>query len=210
MFSRGLSPKTQTNLDRLSRVDFVKKYYLSGGTAAALHLGHRLSYDLDWFSPIPVHPNVIFSGLTPLGRLSIQQNDQGTFNGSLNGVKLIFFIYPYKLLYPPIVYQGIKVADLRDISCMKLDAVSSRGKKRDFIDLFFISQKYSLEEQLRFFERRYEKQDVSIKHIIDSLVYFNDAENDALPEMFKPVNWQQVKHYFEREVKLLAKQWGIG
>lgn len=210
MFSRGLSPKTQKNLDLLSRVDFVKKYYLSGGTAAALHLDHRLSFDLDWFSPTPVHPNVIVADLTPLGRLSIQQNDQGTFNGSLNGVKLSFFIYPYKLLYPAVDYQGIKVADLRDIACMKLDAVSSRGKKRDFIDLYFISQKYSLVEQLRFFERRYEKQDVSIKHIIDSLVYFNDAENDAMPKMFKPVNWQQVKHFFEGEALRLARSWGIG
>jgi len=209
VFSRGLSPKTQKNLDLLKRADFVKKYYLSGGTAAALHLGHRLSFDLDWFSPTPAHPNVIFAGLNPLGKLKIIQNDEGTFNGSLNGIKLSFFIYPYKLLYPAVSYQGIKVADLRDIACMKLDAVSSRGKKRDFIDLFFISRKYKLEEQLRFFERRYEKQDISIKHIIDSLVYFNDAEDDDLPSMFKPVDWEKVKQYFQAQVKQLAKEWGL-
>lgn len=209
MFSRGLSPKTQKNLDLLKRADFVKKYYLSGGTATALHLGHRLSFDLDFFSQNPVIPNVIFAGLNPLGKLKIIQNDAGTFNGSLNGIKLSFFIYPYKLLYPTVNYQGIKVADLRDIACMKLDAVSSRGKKRDFIDLFFISRKYKLEEQLRFFKRRYEKQEVSMKHIIDSLVYFNDAEDDDSPEMLVPVDWKQVKQYFQAQVKQLAKEWGL-
>lgn len=209
MFSRGLSPKTQKNLDLLKRADFVKKYYLSGGTATALHLGHRLSFDLDFFSRNPVIPNVIFAGLNPLGKLKIIQNDADTFNGSLNGIKLSFFIYPYKLLYPTVNYQGIKVADLRDIACMKLDAVSSRGKKRDFIDLFFISRKYTLEEQLRFFERRYEKQEVSIKHIIDSLVYFNDAENEDLPEMLVPLDWEEVKRYFQAQVKELAKERGL-
>lgn len=194
----------------LNRLDFVRRYFLAGGTACALHLGHRLSFDLDWFSERPVEPRVIVANLKDLGKLEVLQNDEGTFNGSFNGVKLSFFIYPYPLLFPLHDYEGIKLADIKDIACMKLDAIGRRGTKRDFIDLYFICKDYRLDYLLELYEQKFAKYNVPVWHAVKSLNYFAAAEKDDLPEMLQPVNWNHVKHFFETEAFRLAKKWGIG
>ena len=210
MFQQGVSRQTASNLALLSQVDFVKKYFLAGGTTAALHLGHRLSYDLDFFSENPVEPRVIVASLKDLGNLKVLQNDEGTFNGSFNQVKLSFFVYPYPLLFPLIDYQGIKLADIRDIGCMKLDAISRRGTKRDFIDLYFICKQHDLAKQLKWYERKFEKYSVPTWHVVKSLSYFKDADKNKLPKMLKSVDWQEVKRFFTKKAIRLAKEWGVG
>lgn len=138
MFTRGLSQQTQKNLAILSKISFVNNYYLAGGTALSLHFGHRFSNDLDFFSQKPDKPQTIIANLKDVGELEVFQNNAGTFNGQLNKVELSFFIYPYKTILPLVDYKNINVASVTDIACMKLDAISSRGTKRDFIDLYAI------------------------------------------------------------------------
>ncbi len=210
MFAKGVSKQIRNNLAVLSRLDFVRRYFLAGGTACALHLGHRLSFDLDFFSERPVEPRIIVANLKDLGELEVFQNDEGTFNGSFNGVKLSFFIYPYPLLFPFHDYEEVKLADIKDIACMKLDAIGRRGTKRDFIDLYFICKKYNLDYLLELYEQKFAKYNVPVWHAVKSLSYFADAEKNDLPEMLEPVNWAQVKHFFETESFRLTKNWGIG
>lgn len=208
MFIRGLSKQTQANLESLKNLSFVKKYYLAGGTALSLHFGHRFSYDLDFFSLTPERKEIIRSGLSSLGSLEILQNDEGTFNGKLDSVKLSFFIYPYKLLVPAVDFNGIAVADIPDISSMKIDAISSRGTKRDFIDLYFICNKFKpLEELFLLFEKKYSGVKFNMLHIIKSLVYFVDAEDQEMPEMIEKVSWEEVKKFFENEVVRLGRKY---
>lgn len=209
MFQQGISKPTQDGLAILSQVKFVGEYFLAGGTACALYLGHRLSFDLDFFSAKPVEPRIIIKSLKDLGKVEVYQNDEGTFNGKFNQVKLSFFVYPYRMLFPFREYCGVKMADLKDIACMKLDAISRRGTKRDFIDLFFICKQFNLGELLKLFEKKFEKLNVPIWHVIKSLIYFEDAERDELPEMLKSVNWEEVKQYFEVQVKQLAQEAGL-
>ena len=210
MFEKGISSQTKRNLAVLAKLKFVRRYFLAGGTACALHLGHRLSFDLDWFSDKPVEPRVIVANLKNLGKLEVLQNDEGTFNGSFNGVKLSFFIYPYPLLFPLYDYAGIKLADIKDIACMKLDAIGRRGTKRDFIDLYFICKNYRLDYLLELYEQKFAKYNVPVWHAVKSLGYFADAEKDELPQMLKSVDWNHIKHFFETEALRLAKNWGIG
>lgn len=201
MFTRGLSKQTQKNLESLKSLSFVKNYYLAGGTALSLHFGHRTSYDLDFFSQTPATPEIIRSQLSNLGNLEIFQNNEGTFNGVLNGVKLSFFIYPYPLLRPTLDFAGIKVADVLDIACMKIDAISSRGTKRDFIDLYFICQKTkTINELLELYSQKYKSAKFNKLHIIKSFVYFNDAENDVMPEMIEKISWEKVKKFFVENI----------
>lgn len=207
MFTKGLSPKTQSNLESLTALSFVNKYYLAGGTALALHFGHRFSHDLDFFSQNPESTQIIRGGLEGRGKLEIIQNDFGTFNGILNDVKISFFVYKYPLLYSPKLYKSIKIADVLDIACMKLDAVSSRGTKRDFIDLFFICQKTSLSKILSLYLKKYALVKVNRLHIIKSLVYFVDAENDPMPQMIGKASWGEVKVFFEKEAVRLGKKY---
>lgn len=197
MFTKGLSQATQKNLESLKKAAFVKNYYLAGGTSLSLHFGHRFSNDLDFFSQTPAAPEIIRSQLSILGNLEIFQNDEGTFNGTLNKVKLSFFIYPYNLLKPALDFNGLKIADIADIACMKIDAISSRGTKRDFIDLYFICEKFKpIDELLNFYSKKYAPVKFNKLHIIKSLVYFDDAENNIMPKMIEKIDWKEIKRYF--------------
>ncbi len=202
MFTRGLSGQTQKNLESLNNISFVNKYYLAGGTALSLHFGHRFSYDLDFFSQTPVNPLSLRTELVNAGNLEILQNEEGTFNGVLNGVKLSFFIYPYPLLYKTITFKEVNIAHTLDIACMKVDAISSRGTKRDFIDLFFIVRKVKrIRDILKLYSQKYKSAKFNILHILKSLVYFSDAEVDKMPQMIEKTDWDEVKQFFVREVK---------
>ena len=115
-------------------------------------------------------------------------------------------VYPYPLLAKPTELSGIPIADLLDLGLMKLIAISQRGTKRDFVDLYFICQHgYSLDDLLA---RLFEKYPTSypISHLIRALVYFEDAEQDASPRMLVPYNWDQIKQFFQDEGQRLMQQ----
>jgi len=189
VFTKGLSKQTQANLELLTKVSFVAKYYLAEGTALSLHFGHRFSHDLDFFSPHAEQPEVIISSLKDAGKLEIFQNDFKTFNGQLNKVKLSFFEYPYKLLNQTTQFQNIEISSTIDIGCMKIDAISSRGKKRDFIDLYTICQREKpLHELLDLFKKKYAEIEVNRLHLLKSFIYFDDAEEDVMPEMIETLD----------------------
>jgi len=205
MFIQTLPPTVRANLARVARTSLAEKFYLAGGTAVALHLGHRRSYDLDFFIPERDFPPALpRQELAPLGSLVVLHESAGTFVGTLNGGQISFFIYPYPLLEPLLEVEGIRVAALPDLAAMKLEAVSSRGTKRDFVDLYFICQSaIPLQEVFRLFERKYAGVRYSTVHLLKSLQYFEDAESDPMPEMLIPCRWSQVKRFFQGEVRRL-------
>ena len=207
MYVESISTKVQANLELVGRTPLATRFYLAGGTAIALHLGHRHSYDLDFFAPAPFDKGDPRRFLSPLGRLTVEQEDKGTFLGTLNDVRISFFIYPYRLLASPVLLGAVRIAALEDLVVMKLDAIATRGKKRDFIDLYFMCQDFlPLREMLPLIEQKYEGVKYNFTHLLKSLVYFEDAEADPMPEMLKPVSWPDVRRFFEREAQALFQQ----
>lgn len=207
MHVEGISAEVQASLELVGRTPLTAQFYLAGGTAAALHLGHQRSYDLDFFSPAPFDKGAPRRFLGPLGHLIVEQEDEGTFLGVLDGVRLSFFIYPYRLLAPPVLFGAVKIAALEDLAVMKLDAIASRGKKRDFIDLYFLCRDFlALREMLSLVEQKYEGVEYNFTHLLKSLIYFEDAEADPMPEMLKPVSWSDVRRFFEAEAQALFRQ----
>ncbi len=209
MHTDGISPNTLAVLKKVASTPLAKTYYLAGGTACALHFGHRLSYDLDFFSQNPLSPLEIDKYLRPLGKVSYVQNEPGTMNGQLDDVKISFFIYPYTMLDEPQDFESVPIASIKDLSCMKLEVVSSRGSKRDFIDLYQISQEFQLEQQFDWFETKYKQSNVSLTHVLKSLVYFADADPEPMPVMQVDLDWETVKQYFLVQVKQLSRKWGL-
>jgi len=109
-------------------------------------------------------------------------------------------------LEPPTVYRGLRVASLLDIALMKITAISQRGRRRDFVDLFFICKSgYALGDLLKRIPEKFETLSYPSYHLLRALVYFDDAEKDSPPKMLKPVNWEQVKKFFEKEATFLMK-----
>ncbi len=206
MFVDALPAGTRANLALLADNGLADPFYLAGGTAAALHLGHRISVDLDFFGPDPFDSSLLASQLADLGAFRLDRIAPDTLLGDLNGVKISFFRYRYPLVVEPIVTLGARIATLQDIAAMKLDAVSRRGTKRDFVDLFFIAQSgLSLTEALGWYQRKYAGLDVNLVHVVKSLAYFVDAELDPPPQMLVSFSWEKTKRFFESEAKSLLR-----
>ncbi len=100
------------------------------------------------------------------------------------------------MLYQFRIYEGIAVADPRDIAAMKLSAVASRGTKRDFVDLFVLCQQFGLDEILRLFERKFARIAFNDLHLMKSLTCFKDAEDEPMPHMLQKISWDDVKEFF--------------
>ncbi len=206
MFEETLVKGAKDILAALGRSDILKGTYLAGGTAAALQLGHRVSVDFDFFTSKELIPKVFSANLSKLGSFRVEQADKGTVLGVFEGVKFSLFSYKYPLVFPVVKYQALRIADIRDIAAMKIDAIASRGAKRDFVDLYFIcAAGFTLRDILKIYYKKYGKAAAgNIIHIQKSLVFFNDAEPEKMPRMLRRAEWGDVKRYFETEVKKLA------
>ena len=201
MFEEAISKQTAENLVLLGKSKILGSAYLAGGTALALQIGHRISYDLDFFTDQKFKAQIF---LKEMSRFKLYQHERvgwGTILGRLGNVKFSLFYYPYPLLRKPISFKNINIADIADISAMKIAAISERGTKRDFVDLYFILQKIALNEAFNFYDKKYQKLSSNSVHIKKSLVYFEDAEKDPTPKMIIPVSWGKVKTFFKKEVK---------
>jgi hypothetical protein len=128
-----------------------------------------------------------------MGDYQRENEEHNTINGSLNGVKISFFGYKYKVIEDFKILSKIRLAGLKDIAAMKLEAIAGRGSKKDFIDLYFLLQQYTLKEIFSFHETKYGPGLNNQYHLLKSLVYFTDAEAEAMPLMIKPLQWTAVK-----------------
>ncbi|MEA2065244.1 MAG: nucleotidyl transferase AbiEii/AbiGii toxin family protein [Patescibacteria group bacterium] len=204
MYSQTINKKTKCVLEKIEKGNILKDFYLAGGTSLAIQLGHRESIDLDFFSKKHFSVFKKQKEISLLGKFILDYKDRNTLDGVLDGVKVSFFYYDYRLLYPCVKLKKINLADKRDIACMKIDAISSRGSKKDFIDFYFLLQEYNLPQLILFFEKKYKEIKFNKLHILKSLTYFDDAEGEPMPVMIKKVLWKQVKEKIKQEVKIMA------
>jgi predicted nucleotidyltransferase component of viral defense system len=205
MHPETINNQTKRVLEKIGKAELGNKFYLAGGTSLAIHLGHRISIDLDWFSGKNFSNRDIKEKLSALGAFSLISEEDGTVHGTLDDVKVSFLRYKYGLLFPLIKFEGIQLADERDIAAMKIDAISSRGSKKDFIDIYFLLKKYSLADLLGFFEKKYSGISYNRLHLLKSLSYFTDAERQPMPTMIKPIEWETVKKYLSEQSQFLFK-----
>jgi len=197
-----LPEKQQTVFSCLQQMGWMREFYMAGGTALALQYNHRESVDFDFFSDKDFSNEQIITHLKQNGNLEVLSEEKNTLHTLFNGIQLSFLGYKYKLLSKPVHEGNIKIADNLDIACMKLSAIVSRGTKKDFIDLFYILQHYSLEFLIEKYHKKYDFHDH--KYILlKSLVYFEDAENDPMPLMKEQTSWIEIKKLIIKEVKKL-------
>jgi predicted nucleotidyltransferase component of viral defense system len=195
-----LDEAVEQTLKELLRAGVLGSFYLAGGTGLALYLGHRRSVDLDFFKTEAFDQEALLERLQQIPGLALVAKGAATLHTMIQGTKTSFLGYDYPILYPFGSFHGIQVADLRDIAGMKISAVASRGTRRDFIDLYVVSQKYGLDKFLQTFREKFAKVNYSMVHVLKSLTYFEDAEQEPMPDMLVPLAWDEVKQFFCREV----------
>lgn len=207
MFVETLPKATQQSVALLGAQKITRAFYLAGGSALALHLGHRVSMDLDFFTPRSFDTAALARRLAQAGTFTQEQRKKDTLLGTFDQVKVSFFRYAYPQIAKSENVLNTTIASVPDIGAMKLEAIGTRGKKRDFIDVYFICRAgYSLADVLDWLCKKYRPVDLNLIHYIKALTYFEEAESDPMPQMLQRVSWNQVKRFFEKEAPMLLKK----
>jgi predicted nucleotidyltransferase component of viral defense system len=184
-------------LKYISTSELGKEIRLVGGTSLALQLGHRISIDLDFFGNLNLESFEIEAVLNDYGKTFPLKVSKFIKVYNCNSIKLDFVQYNYPWLEDAVVWNNIKLAGLKDIAAMKINAITGRGSKKDFVDVYELLKHFSLKQMIEFYQEKYK--DGSVYLVLKSLIYFEDAEEiiseypDSAPELLSNVTWQGVK-----------------
>lgn len=197
--------QTKKALDFFSEQGWLQqsRWYLAGGTALALFTGHRRSVDLDFFNTQRhFRAKQLLEKMEQCQDWNVTINKDDTIYGQALGAKVSFIAYPFFIpTLTPILHGTVRVLQPRDIAVMKLVAISQRGRKRDFYDLYWCAHYIEpLEQLIKRLRVQYPSVAHDYHHILKSIIYFEDAESDPEPTIYFDVTWKKVKAFFEREV----------
>lgn len=208
MFDKVLYGDTKKYLALLAEKNILPQdSYLAGGTAVALQLGHRISYDLDFFSSEQFETEKVLEKLRNTADFKLDRTDWQTILGNFPDCKFSLFYYQYPLIENPKDFLGLKIASVKDSVASKIGAISSRGTKRDFTDIYYIlkiGNVGTLEDFLSYYDRRFKNLASQKVHILKSLEYFEDADKEEDPKMLvSDYSWDKVKKALKEEVRKL-------
>jgi predicted nucleotidyltransferase component of viral defense system len=206
----ALAPQTRHAFEALAALPLPADFYLAGGTALAMQIGHRVSYDLDFFSAVnplsEVERAVLVGQLQRMSSVTIKRESAEQLYTSIMGVEASFIFQHHPLLFPTIEVNSLHLAQPIDIGLMKLSAIKDRGTRRDFIDLYCLKDIAPFETLLQLLPRKYfDRPDFTV-HLAYALQYFKDAEADTRElRTLKRINWAAVKKYCTAGSNLLSK-----
>ena len=199
----------------LEEIGFTRELglYLAGGTALGLHIGHRTSMDFDFYSKssfkIGEYTRSFEDNLQDW-KLKYIRNQKDTFQIRLDEIELSCFYYPYALIKESSIVENIEVASMEDIAAMKMIAIVQRGTYRDFVDMFYLLNKFKLEKVIDMTLQKYTTFDPYSG--LRALVYFDDAEDGVEDEkqrievLDKSLSWDKIKNYITDEVVSYQKR----
>lgn len=201
-----LAAEQKAAVRNMARAVSAAGFYLAGGTGLALQLGHRRSVDFDWFCTADFTPEALASQLRSSG-VAFQEKHLavGTLHGTVSTVATTFLRYDYPQLVPTVPWPevGISIAGIEDIACMKLAAVSQRGSRKYFADLYAIGIRHqSLQSMLESYQRKYSTREIG--HVLAALSYFDDAEREPMPDMLWNSSWEEIRGAIREWVKACA------
>lgn len=203
--------KSQKVFKILSQMPIWDDFYIGGGTSLILRFEHRISADFDLFSPTnrlsSSERRIIHKLLKKSGKTIVESTREGSFRVTFEGVTLGFFHYDYPLMTSLEKFSKVRIASLEDIALMKIAAIIGRGSKKDFIDVYFILKNgIKLPKLFKLSLKKFSHvRDVSIQ-ALQALVYFDDADDEPMPNMSSPIKWETVKSFFIREITKFSKK----
>lgn len=179
-------------------------FYLAGGTALALQIGHRVSVDFDLFFGEKIGKNLfpevknIFHG----NEIILSVNNQNELTVFVDGLKITFLEYPFPLISDTVDYEGIRLLSVKEIAATKAYTINRRGSLKDYVDLFFIvSKKYStLEEIIEISGKKY-GDEFNARLFLEQLVYLEDIEDIEIEFLEESVTKEEIQVFFKKEIK---------
>lgn len=204
LFLNTIEPKTLALLKRLLALPVLSETRLVGGTALALQLGHRISVDLDIFGKWNYSEDM----LGEFSAIGQAEKESGTPDGKMaffyiDDVKIDCVAYDmYEWLEPPVEEDGIRLAGIKDIAAMKVNAITNRGSRKDFVDIARLLDDYSLVDIFAWYRKKYPTANPALA--MRSMSYFVDAETMPMPKMLIPFDWEETKDRIRAAVRKFA------
>lgn len=186
-----------------SKCGFLENFYLAGGTALALQIGHRRSIDLDFFSDSPIKSNLLKKIEEKFGSASnLLKNSKDELTLVVKEVKLTFLHYPFSLLYPKITSLVVPLASLKDIASMKAYSLGRRRSLKDYIDLYLIFSKnlYTLALTTEDARKKYHEA-FNDRLFFGQLLDPDDLEDEPIDWIIKPVPIEEIRNFFEKKIR---------
>lgn len=204
-----ISPEMRRVSAVFSQSELGSLFYLAGGTALALQLGHRKSFDLDFFSPVEDIPSirpVLMRALKPFNPI-LADAAWGNLVFVADGVRVGFYGYSYDMVGAFIFADGTRLASMEDIGLMKLDSILGRASRKDFHDLYAICQQLPLRLLLNYSPQKYPNVRDFEAQVVRRLVYFERAEQEEPIPLIQVIAWETVKQYFREQAISIGKGW---
>ncbi|WP_195668963.1 nucleotidyl transferase AbiEii/AbiGii toxin family protein [Bacteroides intestinalis] len=162
-------------LKKLEAENAMSDFNLAGGTSLALYLGHRISVDLDLFTQKPFDAKKMEEYLASKYGFRTDFMEKNTLKGTIDGVKIDCITHSYDYLEKPYTESGIRLYSMEDIIAMKLSAIADNGSRlKDFIDIAFLSTRFSFGSMLRLYERKFPGS--NLIRPFKAITYFDDID----------------------------------
>lgn len=191
-------------LKKLMNVPEFEELYLVGGTSLALQLGHRISVDIDLFGKAELTEFEMSEIVKKFGQVTLINKSKNISVYSINGIKVDIVNYPYKWIETPLQIEGIRLAGKKDIAAMKLNAIAGRGSKKDFADLYFLLNEFTLNEMMGFYKEKYSEGSEFL--VLKSLTWFDDADTEPEINWLTKQNWPDIKQSILKATAQYLKQ----
>ena len=198
---KAVEPHTLSLILSLQTKPYTRDFLLVGGTALALQLGHRTSTDVDLFTNKRFDVPQLLEFLRNDFSIQVRNQMNHALLLNINSIKTDFVFQPSDLLSTPVEVENVRMASLIEIGAMKIVAITARGRRRDFIDLYCLMEHFKLPELLDAFLIKYK--DATLELAIRSLFYFEDADNDLEPKCFFDYSWDKIKSKIKKEASKL-------
>ena len=206
LFLNTVKSETYELLKKLMRIPELSEFVLVGGTNLSLKFGHRISIDLDLFTDKPFDLDEVFTGIikTLPQTIKLDQRKQ-TIWLNIDGIKVDIILHQYPYLRPIEIIDGVRFMSVEDVIPMKLEAMATRGVKKDFWDINELLNHYSLPQMIEFYQVKYPNSDVG--HVLLSMTYFVDAEYQKdNPEDLKGTTWEEVKTNMRKTIEQYVRR----
>jgi len=181
-------------LIRLQKKEYLKGFYLVGGTALALKMGYRKSIDIDLFSNFNFDTGYILENLSTDFPFQLFFSANNTLKGSIENVQIDILAHRYPVIGEPIISENISMISVEDIIAMKLNAISVSGQRvKDFIDIYYLLDEYSIAEMIAFYKKKYTQYNEA--NVLKSITWFDDVDLSDWPVLIKTpkLKWETVK-----------------
>lgn len=195
----------------LSKLKFLKKqgFYLGGGTALALQIGHRTSIDFDFYRKTNFRPGLLYEKISKyVEDIQRKQVAFGTLILKAQNVDISLFYYDYPFVFPLIDVGDAFLLSLGDIAAMKLEAIIQRGIKRDFVDIYFLLKLFGIKKLFDLTKKKYQKA-FNVYQALLGLLYFQDAEAERQQKRYRfiqKIDWEDVKKEISRQVEKFKRE----